>query len=85
MTKPHEEEEVLGGADHFGHRESDGIVVDLYWNYRDLTDEFRVEVENEREGTRFVLYPRTAREAIQAFRDPFDAGPNALGGEQRAA
>ena len=76
---------MLAGTDHFAHRESDGIVVDLYWNYRDLTDEFRVEVQDEREGTRFVLYPKTAGEAIQAFHHPFAAPPDALDGEQRAA
>ena len=44
-----------------------GIVVDLFWDRRDLHDEFRVEVKDRRDGTRLVLYPATGREAIQAF------------------
>ena len=35
-------------ADHCGHRESDGIVVDLCWNCGELEDEFRIEVIVER-------------------------------------
>ena len=31
------------------HREADGIVVDLFWSRRGLSDEFRVEVEDRRE------------------------------------
>jgi hypothetical protein len=65
--------EVLTAANHFGHRESDGIVVDLYWNRGELEDEFRVEVVDKRERARFVLYPTTGREAIQAFHHPFAA------------
>jgi hypothetical protein len=65
--------EVLTAANQFGHRETDGIVVDLFWNRRNLKDEFRVEVEDRREGTRFVLHPLTGREAIQAFHHPFAA------------
>jgi hypothetical protein len=61
----------MSTADHFGHRESNGIVVDLFWNHRRLEDEFRVEVADEREGTRFVLHPTTGKEAIQAFHHPF--------------
>ena len=64
---------MLTAADHFGRREIDGIVVDLFWNRRNHEDQFRVEVEDEREGTRFVLHPRTGREAIQAFYHPFAA------------
>jgi hypothetical protein len=30
-------------------READGIVVDLFWSRRGLSDEFRVEVEDRRE------------------------------------
>lgn len=60
-------------ADHFGHREADGLVVDLFWNRRELEDEFRVEVDDRRGGVRFVLYPTTGREAIQAFYHPFAA------------
>jgi len=40
----------MSTADHFGHRESNGIVVDLFWNHGRLEDEFRVEVADEREG-----------------------------------
>jgi hypothetical protein len=75
---------VLAGADHFAHRENGGIVVDLFW-WRDLRDEFRVEVEDDREGTRFVLHPRTGREAIQAFYHPFAATRAAVNGKRRAA
>jgi hypothetical protein len=71
--------------DHFGHRESDGIVIDLFWNHRSLDDEFRVEVEDTREGARFVLYPKTGSEAIQAFYHPFSAGRTAPTGRARAA
>ena len=72
--------EVLTAADHFGHRESDGIVVDLYWNRVELEDEFRVEVVDERERARFVLFPTTGTEAIQAFHHPFSAARAALNG-----
>ena len=64
---------MLAATDHFGHRESGGILVDLFWTRTNLEDEFRVEVEDEREGARFVLRPRTGREAIQAFYHPFAA------------
>jgi hypothetical protein len=64
---------MLTTANHFGHRDTDGIVVDLFWNRRNLKDEFRVQVEDRREGTRFVLHPLTGREAIQAFYHPFAA------------
>ena len=60
-------------ADHFGHRENSGIVVDLFWNRGDLEDEFRVEVEDQREGAHFVLYPTTGRDAIRAFYHPLSA------------
>ena len=33
---------MLTAANHFGHRETDGIVVDLFWNRRNLKDDFRV-------------------------------------------
>jgi hypothetical protein len=49
--------DVLTAANHFGHRDTDGIVVDLFWNRRNLKDEFRVQVEDRRAGTRFVLTP----------------------------
>ena len=64
---------VLMAADHFGHRDAGGLVVDLFWNPSNPDDEFRVEVEDERDGTRFVLRPTTGREAIQAFHHPFSA------------
>ena len=64
---------MIRGTDHFGHREAAGIVVDLFWDRRDLHDEFRVEVKDRRDGTRFVLYPATGREAVQAFHHPFSA------------
>ena len=76
---------MLTAADHFGHRETNGIVVDLFWNRRDLKDEFRVEVEDRRERARFVLYPTTGREAIQAFYHPFAVGSGTLVGEAWAA
>lgn len=76
---------MLTGADHFGHRQSGGIVVDLFWNSRNLRDEFRVEVEDERAGTRFVLHPRTGREAIQAFYHPFSAAGVTVDGKRQAA
>jgi hypothetical protein len=56
---------------HFGHRETAGIAVDLFWSHGDPGDEFRVEVQDTRGGDRFVLYPATGPEAIQAFHHPF--------------
>jgi hypothetical protein len=76
---------MANAAEHFGHRESDGIVVDLYWNRARLEEEFRVEVVDKREGARFVLYPTTEKEAIQAFRHPFRAARAALNGKAWAA
>jgi hypothetical protein len=64
---------MLTASNHFGHRETDGIVVDLFWDRRDLEDEFRVHVNDRREGGRFVLYAKTGREAVQAFYHPFAA------------
>ena len=64
---------MIRGTSHFGHREAAGIVVDLFWDRRDLHDEFCVEVKDRRDGTRFVLYPATGREAIQVFHHPFSA------------
>jgi hypothetical protein len=61
---------VLTAANHFGHRETDDIVVDLFWS-RGVGDEFRVEVEDRREHVRLVLYPTTGKEAIHAFYHPF--------------
>jgi hypothetical protein len=76
---------MSSAAHHFGHRESDGIVVDLYWDPAELEDEFRVEVVDKREGARFVLYPTTGREAIQAFHHPFFAVRAAPTGKAWAA
>jgi hypothetical protein len=64
---------MSGAPNHFGHREAGGVVVDLFWDRRDLEDEFRVEVEVRLEATRFVLYPRTGKGAIYAFHHPFAA------------
>jgi hypothetical protein len=61
---------VLTAADHFGHRETDDVVVDLFWS-RGVGDDFHVEVEDRRDGARFVLHPTTGREALQAFYHPF--------------
>jgi hypothetical protein len=72
---------MLDGTDHFAHRESAGIVVDLFWNQRALRDEFPVEVEDKRDRCRLVLRPATGRAAIQAFHHPFAPTP----GEKRAA
>jgi hypothetical protein len=63
--------DMLTSGSHFGHRESDGIVVDLFWKRRNLADEFRVEVEDRRGGVRFVLHPTSGREALQAVYHPF--------------
>ena len=56
---------------HFGHRESAGIVVDLFWSHGDPGDRFRVEVQDTCARDRFVLYPATGPEAIHAFHHPF--------------
>lgn len=76
---------MLTEASHFGHRETDGLVVDLFWNRRDLEDEFRVEVEDRRECLRFVLHPPTGREAIDAFYHPFAVASGALNDEAEPA
>jgi len=75
----------MSTADHFGHRESHGVVVDLYWNRGQLDDEFRVEVVDKEEGARFVLHPTTGREAVEAFYHPFAAARAALNGKRWAA
>jgi hypothetical protein len=64
-------ENMLIGRNHFGHRESGAVVVDLFWDRRRLENEFRVEVADRRAGTRFVLHPVTGKAAIQAFYHPF--------------
>jgi hypothetical protein len=46
--------DALTAANHFAHRETDDIVVDLFWSRR-AGDEFRVEVEDRREHVRFLL------------------------------
>ena len=70
-TKP--DSGVLTTAEHFAHREAAGLVVDLYWTRRPFGHEFRVQVMDAWEGTRFVLRPSSGREAIQAFYHPFAA------------
>jgi hypothetical protein len=72
-------------ANHFGHRESGGLVIDLFWEHGDVEDEFRVEVEDRRIGVRLFLYPSTGREAIQAFHHPFAAVPGTFAENPRAA
>jgi hypothetical protein len=66
---------VVDAANHFGHRETGGVAVDLFWTRDGVEHEFRVEVEDRREGARYVLYPTTGREAIQAYHHPFAAIP----------
>jgi hypothetical protein len=75
----------MSRTDHFGHRENNGVVVDLFWNRGLLEDEFRVEVVDEHEGASFVLHPTTGREAIEAFYHPFAAARAALNGKRWAA
>jgi len=75
----------MPAADHMAHRETNGVVVDLFWNRARLEDEFRVEVVDERDGARFVLHPTTGREAIEAFYHPFSAARAALNGKRWAA
>jgi hypothetical protein len=68
-------------ANHFGHRESGGLVIDLFWDPGQPEDEFRVTVEDRREGALFVLHPATGREAIEAYYHPFSAARAALNGK----
>jgi hypothetical protein len=75
---------VLTAANHFGHRETADIVVDLFWSRR-VGDEFRVEVEDRREHVRFVLYPLTGKAAIHAFYHPLAVARDALYDEAEAA
>jgi hypothetical protein len=65
--------QVLSNESHFGHRESGGLIVDLFWKHGKLEDEFRVEVADARGGERLLLYPTTGREAVHAFNHPFAA------------
>ncbi len=76
---------MLHAADHFGHRESDGVVVDLFWDRGNPANEFRVEVVDQRAGARFVLHPTTGRDAVVAFHHPFAAARAALNGKRLAA
>lgn len=78
-------DQMLAGADHFAHRTTAGVVVDLFWRRRGLVDEFRVEIEDRRDGAHFVLFPRTGSEAIQAFYHPFAATAGALAAGPSAA
>ena len=75
----------MSTTNHFGHRESNGVVVDLFWDRGSVLDEFRVEVVDERERASFVLHPTTGREAIAAFYHPFSAARAALNGKRWAA
>ena len=84
-TKPHREHTRDSETDHFAHREADGIVVDLFWSRGGLGNEFRVEVEDRREGTSFVLHATTGREAMEAFRHPFSTARIEFDGEPLAA
>jgi hypothetical protein len=72
---------MTSAANHFAHRESGGLVVDLFWDHGQLEDEFRVSVEDRREGARFVLHPATGRAAIEAYHHPFSAASVALSGK----
>jgi len=83
-TAAEEVSHVLTAADHFGHRESDDIVVDLFWS-RELGDEFRIEVEDRREHVRFRLHARTGKEAIDAFYHPLAVARRSVRGEEEAA
>ena len=56
----------LSKTDHFAHRKTDGIVVDLFWNRGELAKEFRVEVEDRGEEAHLVLHPTTGTDAIDA-------------------
>ena len=76
---------MLRSTDHFGHRENDGIVVDLFWDRGNQANEFRVEVVDRRQGSSFVLHPMTGREAVRAFYHPFAAANAALNGKRLAA
>ena len=57
---------------HFAHRESSGLVVDLYWDPADASHEFRIQVVDR--GAGFVLFPTTGRTAVEAFHHPFASG-----------
>jgi hypothetical protein len=54
MTRWREPRNVLN-ANHFGHRENGGLVIDLFWEHVDVEDHFRVEVEDKGVGVRLLL------------------------------
>jgi len=58
---------MIRRTDHFRHREAAGTMVGLFWDRRNLHEEFRMEVKGRRAGTCFVLYPATGQEAIQTW------------------
>lgn len=62
-----EVEQMIRGTEYFRHREAAGSVPDLFWDRRDLHEEFKYR----RNSTRIVLYPATGREAIQACHHSF--------------
>ena len=66
-------DQLLDTSNHFGHRESSGLSVDLFWNRGDLEHEFRVEVEDKLGEARLLLYPASGKEAMHAFYHPFAA------------
>ena len=72
--------EVLTAANHFGHREGDGIVVDSVLESRRARGRVSGRGRDKRERARFVIFPTTGREAIQAFHHPFSAARAALNG-----
>jgi hypothetical protein len=55
-------------------------VVDLFWDRRDLHDEFRVEVKDRRDGTRLEPVRELARVRVieKTFDDVGREGPAAL-------
>jgi hypothetical protein len=73
----------MEAANHFGHRESAGVVVDLYWDGGE--DGFRVEVMDRGRRARFVLRPATGRDAIDAFYHPFALRERGVADRARAA
>ena len=56
---------------HFAHRESSGLVVDLYWDPADASHEFRVQVVDRVAEARFDLFPTSGRAAVETFHHPF--------------
>jgi hypothetical protein len=66
---------MICGTDRFGHREDAGIVSTCSGTAAIFTTNSVWRFKDRRDGTRFVLYPATGREAIQAFHHPFSAPP----------